>query len=85
MATTEGTLVASTMQQQRLQSINGENEWIVWRGDVYREEKLKLLNCFPYAFCFLYMQESGGVHSYVVGDSMTRTLCVRLPSAAKSW
>ena len=47
---------------------------------MHREEKLKLLNCFPYAFCFLYMQE--GVHSYVVGDGMTRGSAVELPSAA---
>ena len=49
---------------------------------MYREEKLKLLNCFPYAFRFLYMQESGGVRSYVVGDGMTRGPAVELPSAA---
>ena len=49
---------------------------------MYREEKLKLLSCFPYAFRFLYMQESGGVHSYVVGDGMTRGPAVELPSAA---
>ena len=49
---------------------------------MYREEKLKLLNRFPYAFHFLYMQESGGVHSYVVGDGMTRGPAVELPSAA---
>ena len=49
---------------------------------MYREEELKLLNCFPYAFRFLYMQESGGVRSYVVGDGMTRGPVVELPSAA---
>ena len=38
---------------------------------MYKKEELKLLNCISVAFCF----STGSVHSYVVGDGMTRTLC----------